>query len=64
MIYYAVYHFSGKIKPFTVSLEIVDDPPRLNVMLKPRGIQSVQNSFSGMTERRMPEVVPERYRLG
>ena len=60
----AVPHFPRKVQPLTIVFEHVDDTKALLIVIEPAGDQIVEDALAGMTERRVPEIVPERDRLG
>ena len=59
-----VAHFPREVQPLPVVLEDVDDAEALLVVLEPAGHQRLQDAFAGVSERRVPEIVAERDRLG
>ena len=60
----AVADFPGQVQPGAIVLEHVDDAEALLVVVEPAGDEIVEHALSGVAERRMPEVVAERNRLG
>ena len=60
----AVAHFPRQVQPRAVVLEDVDDAKALLVVIEPAGHELVEDALAGVAERRVPEVVAERDRLG
>ena len=60
----AVAHFPRQVQPAAVVLEHVDDAQALLVVVEAAGHQRVDDALAGVAERRVPEVVAERDRLG
>lgn len=58
-----VADFPGQVQAFAVFLNGIHDAQALDVVLEPDGRQSVQRPFSGMSERRVPQIVPDGDRL-
>ncbi len=60
----AVAHFPREVEPAAVVLEDVHDAQALLVVVEPARHEVVEDALAGMAERRVPEVVAERDRLG
>ena len=60
----AVAHFPRQVQPAAVVLEHVDDAQALLVVVEAAGHQRVDDALAGVAERRVPEIVAERDRLG
>src|SRR4051812_32105090 len=60
----AVAYFPRQVEAVPIPLENVDDAQALFVVLEPAGHQGLQHALAGMAERRVPEIVAERNRLG
>ena len=57
----AVAHFPCKVQASSVLFQLVDDAEALLTVPKARRTRTVQRPLSRMTERRVTEVVTERY---
>ena len=55
---------NGEVQALTVVLENLNNPHRLPVMIEPSSDEFVQRRFSGVTEWRVSQVVPEPDRFG
>ena len=60
----AVAHLPGQVQPAALVLEHVDDAQALLVVVEAAGHQPIDDPLPGVTERRVPEIVAERNRLG
>ena len=60
----AVAHFPRQVQPGAIVLEHVDDAEALLVVVEAAGDEIVEDALAGVAERRVPEVVAERDRLG
>ena len=60
----AVAHFPREIQAAAVVLEHVHDAQALLVVVEPARHELVEHALAGVAERRVPEVVAERDRLG
>ena len=60
----AVAHFPREVQPLAIVLEHVDDAQALLVVVEPAGNELVEHALARMPERRVPEIVAERDRLG
>ena len=63
MIQNPVANFKSQVESFAV-FKLFNDAKTLLIVFKAAGNDSVQDTFAGMTERRMPEVVPHGYGFG
>ena len=63
MVQNSVPHLSGEIQTSSILLQNIHRAQRLLVVPKSLRAYPVQNTLPGMTERRMPEIVAECYRL-
>lgn len=59
-----VAHFIGKIESLAVVFQDVDHAQRVQRMDKASLYKFVQDAFARVTERRMPQIVSHRHRLG
>src|SRR5262249_52591828 len=60
----AVSYFPGQVEPRAIVFEDVDDPEALFVMIEAARDEIAQHALSGMPERRVTKVVPERDGFG
>ena len=60
----AVAHLEGEIEPFSVLFEHVHHAQRLFAVAESRGIEGGEHAFADVPEGRMPQIVPQRDRLG
>ena len=60
----AVAHFPRQVQALAVVFEQINDAEALLVVLEPSGHERLEHTFAGVAERRVPEVVAERDRLG
>ena len=60
----AVAHFPRQVEPLPVVLEHVDYTEALLVVVEAAGDEIVEHALAGVTERRVPQIVAERDRLG
>ena len=64
MIEDAVAHFEGKIEPLPVLFQLVHHAQRLLAVAKSRGVEGSEHALPHMAEGRVPQIVPQRDRLG
>ena len=55
----AVFDLKGQIQSLSLLFQVMHHPDALQVMLEAIGTDLIQNGFSGMTEGRMPQVMPQ-----
>ena len=60
----SVAHLPGQIQPLPVQFKHIDYPQALLVVVEPAGHQVAQHVLTGVTERRMPQIVAEDDGLG
>src|SRR5467141_3785419 len=59
----AVSCLPGEVEARAVLLELLDDAHALLVVAEALGQEAREHLFADVTERRVPDVVPERHRL-
>ena len=60
----AVTHFPGQVQPVAIVFEHIDDPEALLIVVESAGNELVEHALARVPERRVPEIVAKRDRLG